>query len=110
MKINLKKIKSINDFEYLRKLRNKSYNIMSCDIKIISADLIGHWNWDLKITECIICKTNLNDPYVGKLEKGICGHAFHKDCIHRWIRQKNSCPFCNTEWTVDKEFKGNYNM
>ena len=44
MKINLKKIKSINDFEYLRKLRNKSYiRSNSLNKKIISKE--NHEKW-----------------------------------------------------------------
>ena len=80
------------------------------EIEIVSLDLVGHWYWDFKICECIICKTELNDPLVDKIEKGTCGHAFHVGCIHEWIRHKNSCPFCNIEWTPDKAFKGNFNI
>tara|TARA_B100001093_G_C26439664_1_gene847545 strand:+ start:10 stop:276 length:267 start_codon:yes stop_codon:yes gene_type:complete len=80
------------------------------DLKIVKLDLVGYWDWDLKINECIICKTDLQDPFSGEIEVGKCGHAFHKDCISRWTKHKNSCPFCNITWIPNKDFKSEYNI
>ena len=80
------------------------------EIKVLETDLVGYWEWDLKINECIICKTDLQDPNVDKIEVGNCGHAFHCFCIGEWIKHKNSCPFCNIPWNPNKDFETDYNI
>ena len=52
------------------------------DLKIVKLDLVGFWDWNLEINECIICKTDLQDPFSGEIEVGNCG-ACHKNCISR---------------------------
>jgi hypothetical protein len=41
--------------------------------------------------ECAIC---LDDDL--KLEWRLlpCGHAFHKDCVERWLTESDTCPIC----------------
>jgi anaphase-promoting complex subunit 11 len=32
---------------------------------------------------------------------GKCGHAFHLQCVSKWLNQpssKNSCPICRQDW------------
>ncbi|XP_045188016.2 RING finger protein 145-like [Mercenaria mercenaria] len=42
--------------------------------------------------DCAICLSVLSE---GKTLP--CKHAFHKDCLRRWLQVKAVCPFCNTE-------------
>ena len=45
--------------------KHRNHNIINEDLKIVKLDLVGYWDWDLKINECIICKTDLQDPFAG---------------------------------------------
>ncbi|KAL9187499.1 hypothetical protein ACHAXT_001602 [Thalassiosira profunda] len=63
---------------------------------------------------CAICRNDLSEPSVEYQatpdgaranEDGLlvapairCPHAFHCDCIKRWLRTRNVCPLCNTQW------------
>ena len=40
---------------------------------------------------CSIC---LSDEEVGQWHTISCGHAFHTDCIVRWLRSNPACPVC----------------
>ena len=33
---------------------------------------------------------------------GTCQHAFHLDCIQRWLKTRSVCPLCNKEWEFAK--------
>lgn len=41
--------------------------------------------------DCPICLNTLNENDYTKIE---CGHKFHFSCLHEWILQENTCPFC----------------
>lgn len=32
------------------------------------------------------------------IERGPCGHAFHLQCVNRWLGTKKSCPICRADW------------
>jgi len=50
---------------------------------------------DCTMTECHVCLTRL-EPYL-RVVSLPCGHAFHPECISRWLTQcKGTCPLCNT--------------
>ena len=34
---------------------------------------------------------------------GVCGHAFHLQCISQWLQTKNTCCICRRDW----EFESN---
>lgn len=39
---------------------------------------------------CIICSMILEDP----LSSSSCGHKFCTKCIHKWLENHDSCPYC----------------
>ena len=41
------------------------------------------------MTECPICLEHCNKEYCL-----VCGHFFHKNCLQRWLYQRNTCPVC----------------
>ncbi|KAK1293320.1 hypothetical protein QJS10_CPB17g00023 [Acorus calamus] len=46
-------------------------------------------------TKCSICQEEyVIEDEVGDLH---CGHRYHVDCVHQWLRQKNWCPICKAE-------------
>ena len=44
--------------------------------------------------QCAICLDELRDGHISALE---CSHAYHEDCLERWLRTRNAnatCPMC----------------
>ena len=41
---------------------------------------------------CAICLDALEDDDVVRLPD--CLHLFHADCLHPWLKQRNTCPLC----------------
>ena len=41
---------------------------------------------------CAICLDSLEDDDVVRLPD--CLHLFHADCLHPWLKQRNTCPLC----------------
>jgi hypothetical protein len=74
------------------------------DIKIISS-----WGYNLQSnTDCTICRCSLDTSSLynqdkgidSKIINGICGHAFHEECINPWINKNKNCPICFSKWTI----------
>ena len=78
-------------------------------IEINSIKLITSWSYNLdKNQDCTICRQHLNSASIyaqekGKIssiEKGSCGHMFHKECITPWITNNKKCPICSKPWII----------
>ena len=41
------------------------------------------------MSECPICLEHCDKEY-----SLVCGHFFHKNCLQRWLYQRNTCPVC----------------
>jgi anaphase-promoting complex subunit 11 len=33
---------------------------------------------------------------------GVCGHAFHNECINKWLQKSIDCPICREKWIFKK--------
>ena len=62
---------------------------------------------------CAVCRNQLDTPSISfavdpsstggnQVVSGQCGHAFHKDCILRWLSTRTVCPICSNEWVVER--------
>ncbi|KAK8949373.1 E3 ubiquitin-protein ligase ATL42 [Platanthera zijinensis] len=50
--------------------------------------------------ECAVCLSRFDDAEMLRLLPR-CKHAFHIDCIDRWLDSHSSCPLCRTRVDVD---------
>jgi hypothetical protein len=67
----------------------------------VEATLIEKLLCDLELDVCIVCCNDfhtLPDPDTVTAELGIallsCGHAYHNDCVTKWLDTANTCPIC----------------
>lgn len=70
---------------------------------------VAAWSWNANDELCGICQSAFEGTapgvkYPGEdcpVVWGKCGHAFHLQCVSKWLSQpssKNSCPICRQEW------------
>ncbi|CAD8063184.1 unnamed protein product [Paramecium sonneborni] len=81
-------------------------------IEIKSWQAVGVWRWNIKDDRCAIDRQSLFGQCLEceanqvqdecKIVQGLCNHGFHKHCIDRWLKQSNTCPLCNKEWSDSK--------
>ena len=77
---------------------------------ILKIDFKSYWSWNTHNDKCPICRNYIFEPSINsdidnnnnkdccKAQIGVCGHAFHSDCINNWTRTRNVCPLCNQLW------------
>jgi RING-box protein 1 len=78
---------------------------MNCKVELTEINLLGFWNFNLKNTDCAICRNVLTCSSISNEEnnaksfivEGTCGHAFHDDCIGNWLQNYLTCPLCSGE-------------
>lgn len=59
-----------------------------------------------KLAACVICMSDLQAQDEAKGVRLPCGHCFHQDCIHSWLKLKSTCPTCRFQFR--KAFSGSY--
>jgi len=70
---------------------------------------VAKWSWNANDDVCGICQSAFEGTapgvkYPGEdcpVVWGQCGHAFHLQCVSKWLQSansKNSCPICRQEW------------
>ncbi len=81
---------------------------------IDKCSLINQWAWRTLNDCCPICRNSINEESIvtendpdnsSHIVIGMCGHAFHYECINKWITtSSNVCPLCNASWNYKKTF------
>jgi len=70
---------------------------------------VAAWSWNANDDVCGICQSAFEGTapgvkYPGEdcpVVWGNCGHAFHLQCVSKWLQSansKNSCPICRQAW------------
>jgi hypothetical protein len=87
------------------------FNTMESEIitfEFESLKLISDWNYNSINNICFICNTSIyeEEPIKNKFKnkfkniiitdivKGECSHAFHRNCIKKYLKKNSSCPSC----------------
>ena len=53
------------------------------------------------VTECGICRTEMDCDDESKVTELNCGHEFHTDCVRLWFEgNSNTCPYCRQVCTL----------
>lgn len=55
---------------------------------------------DQQILQCAICLQTYQDNQAVRLLPCHRQHHFHRTCVDRWLRRRNSCPLCRTALTA----------
>jgi RING-box protein 1 len=68
------------------------------------------WQWDIEAEVCGICRNDINDLCIEcnadgadndcQIAWGTCNHAYHRHCIHKWLKNKQTCPMCCTPFEM----------
>jgi anaphase-promoting complex subunit 11 len=78
---------------------------------------VAQWTWNASDEVCGICQTAFEGTapgvkYPGEdcpVVWGQCGHAFHLQCVSKWLTSKNSCPICRQDWDFGQNPIGRVN-
>jgi RING-box protein 1 len=79
---------------------------MTSHFKIEEVCMVGKVGEELSSeTHCSICRNHLEENSIydnsiipNKIERGVCNHVFHHECIKRWITTNVRCPNCFNKW------------
>lgn len=83
---------------------------------IEKCSLVTQWAWDTINDCCPICRNSVNEDSITNENNselnsvvvvGMCGHAFHYECIDRWLKNSKNCPLCNSTWEYQKTMDKN---
>ena len=50
--------------------------------------------------ECSICYELLNNEII----KTNCNHTFHKECLNKWLKIRQTCPYCNQKLRIEYQY------
>ena len=83
-------------------------------VKVLSWKPVASWNWNIQNEDvCGICNNPFEMAAPGikwpgddsPIVLGHCGHAFHIQCIMKWIEQpdsNNTCPMCSQYFQIQE--------
>jgi anaphase-promoting complex subunit 11 len=81
---------------------------------------VAQWSWNANDDVCGICQSAFEGTAPGvtlpgdhsPVVWGRCLHAFHLQCVSKWLQSansKNSCPICRQEWEFGENPVSNTN-
>ena len=87
-------------------------------VRLKRIQAVAQWSWNANDEVCGICHAAFEGTapgvrYPGEdspVVWGKCGHAFHLQCVSRWLQQstsKNLCPICRQEWEFGQNVLSN---
>jgi anaphase-promoting complex subunit 11 len=90
-------------------MKNNGNHPVSIKTRLKRFHAVAAWSWNANDHVCGICQSPFEGvcpgvKYPGEdcpVVWGKCGHAFHLQCVSKWLGQvasKNSCPICRQEW------------
>jgi anaphase-promoting complex subunit 11 len=90
-------------------MKNNGNHPVSIKVRLKRFHAVAAWSWNANDHVCGICQSPFEGvcpgvKYPGEdcpVVWGKCGHAFHLQCVSKWLGQaasKNSCPICRQEW------------
>lgn len=78
-------------------------NTESCGLEAIVIDklpiCLHHGSVDEEV-QCSVCLSAFQDQEKVKILPG-CNHAYHPDCIDKWLHTHSSCPLCRSSLRTD---------
>ena len=91
------------------------------EIDYDSIHIVSEWKYNCINDSCQICETSLYEPYKTKkncrkniihtnIVKGECSHAFHRQCISKYLKKNNLCPLCPNDNQENNIFKFKQNL
>uniref|UniRef100_A0A6B2LBF7 RING-type domain-containing protein n=1 Tax=Arcella intermedia TaxID=1963864 RepID=A0A6B2LBF7_9EUKA len=94
-----------DDYEMLLSLDENKINTKGATPLQIQSLLSITYSKDLQIVSdsCVVClDAFIVEQQIKKLQ---CNHAYHSECIDKWLEKSRFCPVCNQEvlFEVDKE-------
>lgn len=81
-------------YEELLELDNRNVKCGLSDDELATLDTFAARKEHMSAA-CHICLEGVE--YAAALVRLDCNHTFHQHCIHRWLKQKRSCPTCRSE-------------
>lgn len=106
------KISNIQNVKVIPKI-DKLEPLYTNNISIKKIHIRGYWNWNIHNDICAICRNYIFEPSINSNNQesnsvvGSCNHAYHYECISKWIIKNKNCPLCNRKWAYKKKCNEN---
>lgn len=92
------------------------------EIDYDSIHIVSEWRYNCINDSCQLCLRSIYEPFKNKkniviqniihtnIVSGECSHAFHRQCISRYLKKNNLCPLCPNNNQENNVFKFKKNL